>query len=411
MMQKTTTKDETFQQLFKQKQDLFAVPKIGDILTGKILEITNSAIYIDLGRFGTGIVYGRELFDDLETFKKAKIGDAIQASVISLENEDGYIEMSLRSASRERSWEELKRKYQIGEVFLTKILDANRGGLIVRVSGIVGFIPVSQLAPEHYPRVEGGDKTRILERLQSLIGKDLPVKVIDVVPEEEKLIVSEKAAVYEKIKDVMSALKIGTIIEGTISGVVDFGAFVKFNFQGKDLEGLVHISELAWQRIDDPRDFVKTGDKIKAEVIGVDSSRISLSIKKLQKDPWLKALEKYKVGDIVIGEVVKINPFGAFVKLDKEIHGLAHISELTDKPGVKTEDILKTGVKKKFKIISIEPTEHRLGLSLKSLRKKAVRSSKPKERKTEKETKKSNQPKNGRLGAQNKKTKGKNFDF
>ena len=359
------------EELLGKHDDLAHVPEAGEVLTGTILEKTSNALYIDIGRFGVGVIYGKELFDDLDTFKRSKIGDTVQATVQELDNEDGYIELSLRSATRERSWEELRRKLDDDVAFESEIIDANKGGLIVRVNGVTGFLPVSQLAPDHYPRVVGGDKSKIQERLQSYVGQMFKLKAITIYPENEKLIVSEKAAVSDEISATLEHLGEGKAVEGTISGIVDFGVFVKFEEKGQELEGLVHISELAWQRIDNPADFVAIGDKVKAKVIGIDNGlRISLSIKQLQEDPWLKAAEKYNIGDTVKGKVLKVTPFGGFVKLDKDIHGLVHVSELPADMQKDPTAHLKAGEEMEFTIISLEPKDHRLGLSLKKQEKK-----------------------------------------
>lgn len=348
-------------------------PKEGDVIEGAVLEIGSNAVYLDLGVFGTGIVLGKEIKDGLGTTDKLKIGDKVSATVTDIENEDGYIELSVREASIEKAWQDLEEK-QAGEaIFPVKILDANKGGLIVEVNGITGFLPVSQLSSEHYPRVEEGEKAKILEKLRSYIGTEMQVKVIDTDRENEKLIVSEKAAYSAKEKEAISELKVGDSIEGEVSGVVDFGAFVKFLPPSKadsareedKLEGLVHISELAWQLIDNPRDVVKTGDRVRAKIIGIDNTRVSLSIKALEKDPWESVEEKYKTGGTYDGQVRKINHFGAFVYLDDDIHGLAHVSELLEaNPGKNIEEIIQVGETYKWKILSIEPKEHRMGLAL-----------------------------------------------
>lgn len=348
-------------------------PKVGDVIEGKVIEIGSNAIYLDLDIFGTGIVLGKEIKDGLGATDKLKIGDSVSATVTDLENEDGYIELSIREASIEKAWQDLEEKQVKEETFDTKILEANKGGLIVEVNGITGFLPVSQLSNEHYPRVEEGEKNKILEKLRSYIGTEMQVKVIDTDREGEKLIVSEKAAYSDQERKFISELKIGDVIEGEVSGVVDFGAFVKFlppskkdssNEEDK-LEGLVHISELAWQLIDNPREIVKTGDRVKAQIIGIDDTRVSLSVKALQKDPWSAVSEKYKVGETYEGQVRKINHFGAFVYLDDDIHGLAHVSELLEKfPGKNIEEIIEVGKNYKWKILSVEPKEHRMGLGL-----------------------------------------------
>ncbi len=356
------------------RQNDFVMPSIGDLIKGKVITITNNAVYIDLPILKTGIIMGREMKDGMGIIENLKEDDDIEATVVELENEDGYVELSIREAAYEKAWTELARKMKEKESVKTRILEANRGGLMVEVNGIYGFLPVSQLSHEHYPRVEDGDKNKILQLLLKMVNQEINVKVIDVNAEEEKLIVSEKATYEEKEKAIIESFAVGDIVEGIISGVVNFGAFVKFapknhkfdeNAEGELLEGLVHISELAWQLIEDPHSVVKTGEKVKCKIIDIDGTRVSLSLRALVADPWSKINEKYKVGDIVIGEVTKLNPFGAFVQLDNDIHGLAHVSEILSQIKAKNlADILEVGKQYSFVILSIESESHRLGLTL-----------------------------------------------
>lgn len=355
-----------------QKQEI-SIPVIGDVLEGIVIEKTSNSILLDLGPLGTGIVFGTELKDGMGITNKLKPGDTIKATLIEIENEEGYFELSIRQASYERAWEDIRSKQDNKDVVRAKVLDANKGGLILEINGITGFLPVSQLSSKNYPRVENGDKNRILELLRKLIAQELTVRIIDNDRESEKLIVSEKAAQSEQELTAISELKVKDIIEGEVSGVVDFGAFVKFlppskvesNKMEDRLEGLVHISELAWQLIDDPREVIKTGDKVQAKIIGIDETRISLSLKALKKDPWTEVYDRYKVGDIVDGKVDKINPFGAFVYLDRDIHGLAHVSEFKEVyPGKSMEDVIRSGETYKWRILSIEPKDHRMGLAI-----------------------------------------------
>jgi ribosomal protein S1 len=339
------------------------VLKAGDMVEGSLISVGKNEVYVDLEGYGIGVVRGRELYDDEATLSALKPGDKIFVSVVDSENKEGIVELSLRQAGQERVWQTLKDKMEKKEVVRTKVLEANKGGLMVEINNVAGFLPVSQLSLEHYPRVEDGDKNRILGVLQSYIGQLFDVQIITADSAEEKLIVSEKAVFEKEMENKLGALKIGLVVEGTITGVVDFGAFVKFG----ELEGLVHISELAWQRIENPRDIVKVGQKVKAKVISIDKGRVSLSIKQLQEDPWLEAVKKYQIGQSVKGKVAKIMPFGVFVELDKDIQGLAHLMELSHEAVKNPEEILKPGEEKEFKIISIEPAEHRLGLSLKAM--------------------------------------------
>ncbi|MFZ1735552.1 MAG: S1 RNA-binding domain-containing protein [Candidatus Moraniibacteriota bacterium] len=344
----------------------FEVPSIGDVLQGTIIEVGSNFALIDLGPLGTGTVLGKEMRDGLAGGVKVKKGDSVSATLIDLENDDGVIELSIREASYDKSWEDIQMKLENKEVVPTKILEANKGGLMIEVNGVPGFLPVSQLGSEHYPRVEDGDKNKILDLLKRLIGQELNVRILDADRINEKLIVSEKAARSEKERAAISSLQVGDTVSGEVSGVVDFGAFVKFPIPGNEkerVEGLVHISELAWQLIDDPRTVVRTGDQVSVKVIGIEDTRISLSMKALKDDPWANVAEKYTVGDTVSGKVDKINHFGAFVYLDKDIHGLAYVSEFQNLyPGRKMEEVFQVGGSYTWKILSMEPKSHRMGL-------------------------------------------------
>ncbi|OGI14868.1 MAG: hypothetical protein A3E38_02265 [Candidatus Moranbacteria bacterium RIFCSPHIGHO2_12_FULL_54_9] len=347
------------------------VPEVGDVIQGVIISVASSSALVDLGPLGTGIVLGKEMRDGLGPEGKLKVGTTVTATLMDYENEDGYIELSIREASYEKSWDDIEHKLTNREVVTTKVVDANKGGLMIEVNGIMGFLPVSQLASEHYPRVEDGDKNKILDLLKKLIGQEVHVRILDADRENEKLIVSEKAAQSEKERALINLLRVGEVVQGEVSGVVDFGAFIKFAPPVKEgekkpaekLEGLVHISELAWQLIDDPREMIKTGDQVEAKIIGIEDTRISLSMKALKEDPWNTVLDKYKVGDILPGKVDKINHFGAFVYLDKDIHGLAHVSEFQEVyPGKKIEEVFKEGETYSWKILSVDPKSHRMGL-------------------------------------------------
>lgn len=333
-------------------------PKKGDVVKGTVIAVGRNEVRLDIGGIAIGLVRGPEL----DPSAHLTVGDEVEATVVDLENEFGEIEVSLKGAGRKKSWDKLKELFAGGTVVQVKVLDANKGGLIVRLEGMAGFLPVSQLSPDNYPRVTGGEKARILEKLKSLVGKTVDVKVIDVNEEEDKLIVSEKAVWESKQEGVIAKYKVGDVVEGDVTAVTDFGAFVRFE---SALEGLVHISEIAWQRIDHPRDVLKPGDHVRAEIINIEGSKIFLSMKKLIPDPWKKVAERYQLNQTVKGRVLKINPFGLFVELDPEIHGLAHISELANKPVKDVNEIARVGDEFDFRIVSIDPENHRLGLSLK----------------------------------------------
>jgi len=353
---------QTFTELLEEKSFL-NVPKVGDIVKGAIVAITKNEVKIDIPGFRTGVVRGPELKDESGMYESLKVGDEVEATVVGAENENGDLELSFRFAGHLRAWETVREMMQKREKLTVRILEANKGGMLVRVNHIQGFLPVSQLSPDHYPRVSGGEKNKILEKLRTYVGQDFIVQVIDVNEQERKLIVSEKSIWEEEQKEVLAKFKVGDVVEGEVVALAEFGAFIRFD----GLEGLAHISELAWQRIDHPRDILAMGQKVKAQIINVEGSKIFLSLKRLVDDPWKNVTDRYHIGQIVKGKIIKANPFGFFVELDNDIHGLAHISELSSKPLKDPTEAAKIGDELAWKIVSIEPEQHRLGLSLKAM--------------------------------------------
>jgi small subunit ribosomal protein S1 len=355
-MQETTQTSE-LGKLLEENSVFTAFPKVGDVLKGVVIAVGRNEVRADLNGVAIGIVRGPELEPGITLHP----GDEIEATVIELDNEFGELELSLKGAGRKRSWDKLREVFAAGVAVPAKVLEANKGGLLVRLENSTAFLPVSQLSPENYPRVSGGEKTKILEKLREIVGKTIDVKLIDVNEEEDKLIVSEKALWETKQESVISKYKVGDAVEGEVTAVTDFGAFVRFD---ENLEGLVHISEIAWQRIEDPRDVLKMGDRVRAQIINIEGSKIFLSMKKLIDDPWKRVADKYKLGQKIQGKVLKINPFGLFVELDPDIHGLAHISELSSKPVRDVNEFARIGDEFEFTIVSIDAENHRLGLSL-----------------------------------------------
>lgn len=336
-----------------------SVPKLGDVVSGSVVSVSKNEVHLDLG-FATGIIRGKELYNESPEYGNLNIGDVVEATVVGGENELGELELSFRYAGQVKSWEKLHDLVKTGDLVDVEVVDANKGGLMIRLNHIAGFLPVSQLNADHYPRVPGGDKVRILEKLKSFVGEKLKVKVLDADAREEKLIVSEKKIEEDAQVSKIAEHNIGEICEGEITAITDFGAFMQF---APDLVGLIHISEIAWQRVDNPSEVLKVGDKVKAQIINISGPKVFLSIKRLLPDPWQSVGDKYKVGDRVTGKIKKVNSFGLFVELDDQIHGLAHISELGMKPEEVTEKF-KVDDEVEFTIVSLKPEEYRLGLSL-----------------------------------------------
>jgi len=370
------------------EKDDINIPQVGDIIKATVVSASKAEVKLDVAGVLMGVVRGPELYNEVPEYSELKPGDEIEAAVVDDENESGELELSFRLVGQEKAWKNLRQAFKDKETIKVKVVDANKGGLLSRYRQIDGFLPVSQLAPENYPRISGGDKSRILEKLKSFVGQELEVTVMTLNEDDNKIIFSEKDVWNKRQKPALDKYKINMEIEGKITAITNFGVFVSF---GEGIEGLIHISELAWQRIDSPSEMYKVGDNIKAEIISIDGAKVFLSAKKLLKDPWLEASAKYKTGQVVPGIILKINPFGLFVKLDDEIHGLAHISQLNLEPKEKISELFKADEVKDFEIVSISPAEHRLGLKLadgkKASKKSARKTADEKEEKEEKEKK------------------------
>ena len=328
----------------------------GEVVTGKVLSLKKHEVLIDLGAQGVGFVPRREVGFS----RNISEGDEVSASVVDTELENGMSLLSLRKAVKDRGWEEVSARLESGEVIDIQPYDANRGGLLVEYEGVRGFLPVSQLSAEHYPRVGSSDKDEILQRLNNLIGKTMKVRILDADRKSNKLIFSEKEAVKDGLAERFEKLAVGDQVEGVVTGVVDFGVFV--NVEG--IEGLVHISEISWERVNNPSDYVKTGQTIKAKIIAIDKDRLSLSMKQLTQDPWLTEVQNFSKGDKVDGTVTRTTPFGAFVQVSPAIEALVHISELGDSNNVDPEKVFTLNERKEFVILDIDKENRKISLSL-----------------------------------------------
>ena len=342
-------------------------PQEGDLVEGTVIGIEKAAIYVNLAPFGTGIIYGREFITARDMIRNLHAGDSVSAKVVDVKNDEGYIELSLKEARQALIWSEVEEAIAQKKIFGIKVQDANKGGLIMNWQGLQGFLPASQLNAEHYPRVTDGNKSRILEELNKLIGQELTVSIIGATPEDGKLIFSESGSgvtptdtneVAEE-QNVEDEYKVGDILDGEVTGVVDFGIFIKVK---SGLEGLVHISEIDWSLVEDPRQLYSVGDKTKVKVIEVKDGKISLSIKALKENPWSDAGNRYHKGDQVKGVIIKYNKHGALASIEEGVAGLVHISEFDTPEELKEK--LELGKVYDFKIKIFEPRDQKMTLSI-----------------------------------------------
>lgn len=328
--------------------------KNDDIVSGTVIGRGKMSLYVDIGQT-IGAVFGRDFLEAKETIKNLRAGDKVIAKILDFETPEGYIALSLKEASKDVVWREIEEIKNQRTVITTNIKEANKGGLILEWKGFIGFLPTSNLKAEHYPRVEGGDKDKILEELKKFVGKPFEVIITDINHKENSLIFSEKGVKDEGTEKILSKYKVDDIVEGEISGIVDFGIFIKID---EKVEGLVHISELDWSLVGNPSEKFKIGDKIKAKIIDIDNNKISLSVKSLQTDPWEEIKEGYNKGDIVKGVVIRFNKHGALISVKEGVAGLVHISQFGDEKNMKNK--LELGKSYLFQITHFSPQEHRL---------------------------------------------------
>ena len=332
-------------------------PELDALVEGPVIRVQKSSVFVDLSPFGTGIIYGREFINAKDIIKKINLGDMIKAKVVDEENNDGYRDLSLKEAKQALTWSEAEKAIKAKTVLSLEIKDANKGGLILEWQGIQGFLPASQLKAEHYPRVLDSDKDKILKELKKLVGEKINVMIISTLPKEGKLIFSEKDNNPDEKKEILSKYSVGDELDCTIAGIVDFGIFLKLE---DGLEGLVHISELDWGLVEDPRSMFKVGDKVRAKVIEIKDGKISLSLKALKENPWKEYEGKLKKGDIIKGVVIKYNKHGALVSIKEGVAGLVHNSTFGSE--TKLREKLELGKNYNFQITLFEPKEHKMTL-------------------------------------------------
>ncbi len=336
----------------------FQLPRPGQILSGTVISVSKSNVTVDLGSVGIGIVYPGQFYDNPDRVRALRPGEEVSAILVELENEDGYRELSLKAAQMTTSWQRIKELKDSDTVMGTQIININKGGLIVSVEGVQGFLPLSQLSAEHYPKVEGGDTTKIVQNLQKYKGQEFRVKILDYNEQEGKLIVSERAIQEEAAKGELSKLEIGSTVQGVVTEVTDFGAFVKLS---DHVDGLVHSSEIDWKFVEDPRQILHTGETVKAKIISLDGGRVALSLKALRPDPWLTVEETFKVGQELKGTITKVRSNGAFVQLNDDIIGLIPTAEFGGRPA---NEVVEVGKAYACSVTHIDAKDHKLILSL-----------------------------------------------
>jgi small subunit ribosomal protein S1 len=349
--------------------------KHGDVVEGTVVRIDPDEILVDFGGKSEGVVSNRELMsrrgprDGDEARQELKVGDEVLVYVLQPESPEGHAVLSLRRAGLERKWRAMQERFDAGEIVEARVIDHNKGGLIVDL-GVRGFVPISQIVD--FPRRPRDEQPRdaaqeIAEKLQPFVGRTLRLKILEVNRKANRLILSEKVALYEerreKRDELFSSLQVGQRVQGTVRSIAPFGVFIDLG----GIDGLVHKSELSWNKVNNPETAYAIGDEVEAEVIDInhERGRISLSIRRLQPDPWQESVAKYTIGDVIAGTVTKLVNFGAFVRVEEGLEGLIHISELSNQRVAHPGDVVKEGDTLNLRIISLDSERHRLGLSLK----------------------------------------------
>jgi small subunit ribosomal protein S1 len=360
----------TMEELLAEQDTEIRSFKHGDVVEGAIVRIDKDEILVDIGAKSEGVVSNRELYGrNAESSPVLAVGDVVLVYVLQPESPEGHVVLSLRRAGLERKWRSMQEQFETGVIIEAPVIDHNKGGLIVDC-GIRGFVPISQIVD--FPRRPQNEQPRdaaqeIAEKLQPYVGRRLRLKILEVNRKANRLILSEKVALYEerreKRDELFSSLQVGQKVKGNIRSIAPFGVFVDLG----GIDGLVHKSELSWNKVNNPEAGYKVGEEVEAEVIDInhERGRISLSIRRLQPDPWHSTVADFKVGEIIDGTVTKLVNFGAFVRVRDGLEGLIHISELSHQRVAHPGDVVREGQTIKLKIISLDSERHRLGLSLK----------------------------------------------
>jgi small subunit ribosomal protein S1 len=359
---KSMSSSAVMDELIKKSPEILRA-RPGELVEGIVVFKGKNKLLLDIRGVATGIISGRELRDSFNTFKDLNPGDDVSALVLEDENDEGLVVLSLRMASQKKAWDRFHSLADSEKTMKFTAQEANKGGLIANIDGIRAFLPVSQLSPANYPRVNNAESMEIISRLQKFVGHTFTVKIVTMDEEAGKIVVSEREAMAEERAKALEGLKIGDEKDGVVSGLVKFGLFVTFD----GLEGLVHISEIAWGHVKNPSEYAELGDRVRVKVIGVDGDKLSLSIKQLTQDPWEEVAERYPLGKKVSGTVVRFADYGAFLRLEKDINGLVHLSELAHHKVTDPSEVLTIGQKIEAQVINIDIDERRIGLSIKAL--------------------------------------------
>ncbi len=365
--QSSNSNNLTMESLLKEQELNIDLPQAGEIRKGHIASVTPSQILVSIGAKSEGLVSGKELEQLSAKEREAlEVGQEVYVYVISPEDANGNVVLSLKRAQEQISWDNVEKMLEESNVIESKIIGFNKGGLIVSVEGLRGFVPSSQISALRRTQSIGDTPE---QRWQKMVGQPISVRVIEVDRERRRLILSEKAATAEtrqSIKErVLEELQEGEVYTGRVTSLATFGAFINVN--GAD--GLVHLSEISWDHIEHPREALEVGQEVRVKVINIDreKKRIGLSIRALLNDPWKERLEKYSVGQLVEGVITRLTKFGAFARLEGDIEGLIHISEISESRIEHPKEVLKEGDVKSLRVIRIDPEQHRIGLSLRKV--------------------------------------------
>ncbi|MFH1955945.1 MAG: S1 RNA-binding domain-containing protein [Patescibacteria group bacterium] len=367
-MAKTTTKKLNKARSMTDLLDEKFMPKsfsAGDVMEGVIVNVSNSEILVDVGAKSEGIISGSELSGEFGSYKNLKKGDSVLVTVIKPEDYRGYLVLSLRKAEKEKGWRDLQKLFETGDPFEVTVIEYNKGGILVEAKGLRGFVPISHLSKAHFAEfnkatAEVGLRD-INKKLIDVLGETLKVKIIEVSREQNRIVLSEKelesAKLEKEVREKLKTIKTGAVLEGFVIAILAFGVLVDCD----GVDGLIHISEVSWEKIADLNDIFKIGGKVKVKVISIDKKegKLGLSIKELLKNPWEGIAKKYPAGAKVSGRISKVMPFGAFLEVEPGIEGLIHISE--------TAGPLNVGDKVSALIISMEPENRKLALSVRKI--------------------------------------------